>query len=93
MNARAPIPELTKHLRAIDEGNRRDREWMAEERFDEIVRLIEIVSSHLICAREAGRRGDEGLLGYHMSAAWDDLQSARREFKALPSHANEGGHD
>jgi hypothetical protein len=93
MNVRTPTPELAKHLRAIEEGNQRDREWMADEHFDEIVRLIEIVSSHLICAREAGRRGDQGLLGYHMSAAWDDLRSARREFKALPSHANEGGRD
>ena len=35
MNVRAQTPELAKHLRAIEEDNRRDREWMADERLEE----------------------------------------------------------
>jgi hypothetical protein len=93
MNAPAPSPELAKHLRAIEEDNRRDREWLADEHFDEIAFHIEIVSSHLVSAREAARRRDQGLLGYHLRHAWDDLAAARRVFKALPSEASDGGHE
>jgi hypothetical protein len=91
MNERAETPELAKHQRAIHEGNRRDREWMADERREEIIRLCGIVDSHMISALQAAWRGDQGLLGYHLASAWNDLQSARKEFKALPSDASEGG--
>jgi hypothetical protein len=53
----APTPELAKQLRAIEAGNRHDREWMAD-RLEEIVFLCDIVSSHSISAREAARPGD-----------------------------------
>jgi hypothetical protein len=93
MNARAPTPELAKHLRAIEEGNRRDREWMADERLEEIIRLCGLVDSHLISAGHAARRRDQALLGYHLRHAWDDLILARQEYKALPSETSEGGHE
>ena len=69
MNAQAPIPELARHLRAIEDDNRRDREWMAEERLDELIFLCEIVSSHSISAREAAWRRDQPLLGAHLRHA------------------------
>jgi hypothetical protein len=91
MNARAPTPELAKHLRAIEEGNRVDREWMADERLEEILRLCALISSQVISASQAAWRRDQALLGYHLNQAWNDLQSARREFKALPPETGEGG--
>jgi hypothetical protein len=81
MNARAPIPELAKHLRAIEED---DREWMAEDRIDEIAFLCEIVSSHSISAREAARRRDQTLLGTHLRHAREGLILALKTFNALP---------
>jgi hypothetical protein len=84
----APTPELAKHLRAIEAGNQRDHEWMADERFDESVLLCDIVISHLISAREAAWRRDQKLLGDHMRHAWEGLQAARSLFKALPSDAS-----
>jgi hypothetical protein len=88
MNVRTPTPELAKHLRAIEEGNRRDREWMADERLDELVFLCEIVASHCTSAREAAWRRDQTLLGDHMRHAWEGLQAARSLFKALPTDAS-----
>jgi Type ISP C-terminal specificity domain len=43
MNAHTPIPELAKHLRAIKESNRQDREWMADEWLEEIMFLLDVV--------------------------------------------------
>ena len=85
MNARTPIPELASHLRAIKEGNRRDREWMADARFDELVSLCDIVSSHSISAREAAWRWDQALLGTHLRHAREGLILALKTFNALPS--------
>jgi hypothetical protein len=90
MNARAPIPELAKHLRAIEEDNRRDREWMGDERLELIVRLCGLIDSHVICAGQAAWRGDQALLGYHLSRARVDLISALQTYKALPPEASEG---
>jgi hypothetical protein len=89
VNARTQTPELAKHLRSIEEDNRRDREWMADDRLEEIIRLCGFVDSHMICAGQAAWRGDQGLLGYHLRHAWDDLKAARMEFKGLPSEASE----
>ena len=75
----APTPELAKQLRAIEAGNRHDREWMAEDRLDEIVFLCDIVSSHSISAREAARRGDQPLLGTHLRHAREGTQQHRYE--------------
>jgi hypothetical protein len=43
----ASLPELKKHLRAIEAGNEIDRLWMGDERFDELVSLCSIAASHL----------------------------------------------
>jgi hypothetical protein len=91
VNARTPSPELAKHLWAIEEGNRRDREWMADERLDEIVFLCDVVASHSISALEAGRRGDKPLLGTHLLHAREGLMLALKTYKALPSEAASEG--
>ena len=91
MNARVPTPELAKHLWAIDESNRHDREWMAEDRLNEIVFLCDVVASHSISAREAGRRGDKPLLGTHLLHAREGLMLALKTYKALPSEAASEG--
>jgi hypothetical protein len=86
----APTPELAKQLRAIEAGNRHDREWMAD-RLDEIVFLCDIVSSHSISAREAARRGDQPLLGTHLRHAREGMMLAIKTFKVLPPETSEGG--
>jgi hypothetical protein len=86
----APTPELAKQLRAIEAGNRHDREWMAEDRLDEIVFLCDIVSSHSISAREAARRGDQPLLGTHLRHAREGMMLAIKTFKVLPPETSEG---
>ena len=86
----APTPELAKQLRAIEAGNRHDREWMAEDRLDEIVFLCDIVSSHSISAREAARRGDQPLLGTHLRHACEGMMLAIKTFKVLPLETSEG---
>jgi hypothetical protein len=88
LNAHTPIPELARHLRAIAEGNRQDRDSMADERLDELVFLCEIVASHCTSAREAAWRRDQTLLGDHMRHAWEGLQAARSLFKALAPDAS-----
>lgn len=85
MNTQAPIPELARHLRAIKQGNRRDAEWMAEERLDELVFLCDIVRSHSTCASEAAWRRDQALLGTHLRHSREGLILALKTFKALPS--------
>jgi hypothetical protein len=90
MNARTPTPDLARHLRAITEGSQRDREWMADERFDEIVFLCDIAISHLISAREAGWRRDRALFGTHIGHGREGLILTLKAFKALPSESSEG---
>lgn len=82
---RAPLPELNKHLRAIEAGNIIDRDWMSDERFDEIVELCAIAESHLVSAREAGFRRDKTLLGTHLRHAREGLILALKTFNMLPS--------
>ena len=81
----ASSPELRKHLRAIDSGNRIDRLWMEDERFDEVVSLCDIADSHLVSAREAGFRRDRSLLGDHLRRARDGLRLAIQTFNMLPA--------
>jgi hypothetical protein len=90
MNAQTSIPELAKHQRAIEEDNRHDREWMADERLDELVLLCDIVSSHSISAREAAWRRDQALLGTHLRHAREGLMLALRTFNTLPPDASKG---
>ncbi len=85
--AGAPLPELKKHLRAIESGNQIDRLWMEDERFDELVSLCDIAGSHLISAREAGFRRDRSLLGDHLLRARNGLRLAIQTFNMLPSDA------
>jgi hypothetical protein len=84
MNAPPLIPELAKHLRAIEEDNRRDREWIADERFDEIVLLCDIVRSHSICAAEAAWRRDRALVSDHLNHAREAMKLVLKTFNALP---------
>jgi hypothetical protein len=83
--ASAPGPELRKHLGAIQAGNRLDREWMSDERFNEIAWFSDIVGSHLISAREAAFRRDRSLLGDHLRHAREGLVLALKTFNILPS--------
>ena len=93
MNTRTQTPELAKHLRAIEEGNRRDALWMADERLDELVFLCDIVASHSIIAREGARMGDQALLETHLRHAREGLMLALKTYKALPSDASEDGNE
>ena len=91
MSVCAPTPELKKHQREIEVGNRRDAEWMADERLDELVSLCDIVSSHSISAREAAWRRDQTLLGTHLRHARNGLVLALKTFNLLPSDTDGGG--
>jgi hypothetical protein len=80
----APGPELRKHLGAIQAGNRLDREWMSDERFDEIVSFCGIVASHCTSAAEAAWRRDQALTGTHLRHAREGLMLALKTFNVLP---------
>jgi hypothetical protein len=90
MNAPAPTPELAAHLRAIEKGNHRDREWMADERFNEIVFLCDIVISHLTSAREHAWRCEQMKLGEELRHARGGLILVLKTFNVLPPEASEG---
>jgi hypothetical protein len=83
--ASAPLPELKKHLRAIESGNVIDRLWMEDERFDEIVSFCGIVASHCTSAAEAAWRRDKALTGTHLRHAREGLVLALKTFNMLPS--------
>ena len=83
----APGPELRKHLLAIEAGNLVDREWMSDERFDEIVSFCGIVASHCTSAAEAAWRRDQVLTGTHLRHAREGLMLALKIFNMLPSDA------
>jgi len=87
----AQTPELKRHLREIAEGNRRDREWMAVDRLEEVVGLCDLVASHAISASEGARRRDQALLGEHLRHARGALVLAIGVFKSLPFDAGEVG--
>lgn len=80
----ASLPELKKHLRAIEASNSVDRLWMADERFDEIVSLCGIVASHCASAAEAAWRRDQALTGTHLRHAREGLMLALKAFNTLP---------
>jgi hypothetical protein len=65
MNARAQTPELAKHMRAIQEGNRRDREWMADDRFDALVEMSDRAISLWLSIREGAYRRERATLDIH----------------------------
>ncbi len=90
MNAQSPTPELARHLRVIEEDNRRDREWMADERLEEIIRLCGFVDSHIICASQAAWRRDQALLGHHLQCARTELISALQTYNMLPFSPGDG---
>jgi hypothetical protein len=85
--ASASPPELKKHLRAIEAGNRVDRLWMEDERFDELVSLCGIASSHCTSAAEAAWRRNQALTGTHLRHAREGLMLALKIFNLLPSDA------
>jgi hypothetical protein len=89
MNAHAQTPEHARHLRAIEASNCRDREWMADERFDELVFLCDIVRSHSTSASEAAWRQDQTLLRTHLNHAREALKLALKAFNTLPSEASQ----
>jgi hypothetical protein len=66
-------PELKRHLSEIAADNKRDRVWMAGERYEELVRLCGIVESHMVSAREAAWRMDAELLKTHLGHARQGL--------------------
>ena len=77
----APTPELTKHLRKIEEGNRLDAEWMADDwATEDLVRILGILASHAVSAREAAWRQDPGLTGTHLRHARGALILAMKVF-------------
>ena len=90
MSSCTPIPELKRHLREIEEGNRRDADWTADDRFEELVMLCDIVTSHTISAREGAWRRDQELAGAHLRHARDGLKLALKTFNALSCDRGRG---
>jgi hypothetical protein len=83
MSASAQTPELKRHLRDIEEGNRRSAEWLADDwDTDELIRLCGLVASHAISAGEAARRQDPGLTGTHLRHRRGALILALKVFNA-----------
>ena len=84
-NSQAPeSPELKRHRRAIERGNIIDRDWMSDERFDELVALLGIAASHCTSAGEAAWRRDQALTGVHLRHAREGLMLALKTFNILP---------
>lgn len=81
-------PELRKHIRAIEAGNRLEAEWMADERLEELVGFCDLVVSHAISAREGAWRRDRAVAGVHLGHARGALILALKFFNSLPSDAS-----
>lgn len=62
-----------------------DREWMSDERFDQIIMLLDIVGSHCRIASEGCFLRNQALTGDHLRRARDGLVLAIRTFKDLPT--------
>jgi hypothetical protein len=90
MNARTPTPELAKHLRSIEEDNRRDREWMADDRFDALVEMSDRAISLWLSIREASYRRERATLDIHCPQIRALTLGVFATVKALPSDASEG---
>ncbi len=91
MSVGASTPELRKHIRAIEEGNRAEAEWMSDARLDELASFCDLAVSHLISAREGAWRRDQGLAGVHLGHARGALILALKFFNALSSDASGKG--
>jgi len=89
----APSPELAKHLRAIEEANQRDAEWMADDRFDALVEFADRAISLWRSLREASYRRERATLDIHCPQIRILTLGAFATVKALPSEPSEGGHD
>jgi hypothetical protein len=90
MNARPQTPELTKHLRSIEAGNRLDREWMADERFDALIEMSDRAMSLWLSIREAAYRRERATLEIHCPQIRALTLGAFETVKALPPVASEG---
>jgi hypothetical protein len=90
MNTRAQTPELAKHLRSIEEDNRRDREWMADERYDSLVEFADQAISLWLSFREASYRRERATLDIHCPQIRVLTLGAFETVKALPPKASEG---
>jgi hypothetical protein len=90
--------ELKAHLRAIEESNRRYREWIAGEtgdaddgRFTDINTLCNISGSHAFSAAEAAWRQDAKLLGEHLRHAREALVLALRAYNEIVAAGEKAG--
>jgi hypothetical protein len=90
LNARTPTPQLAKHLRSIEEDNRRDREWMADDRFDALVEMSDRAISLWLSIREASYRRERATLDIHCPQIRILTLGVFETVKALPPKANEG---
>ena len=81
----APSPELAKHRRAIEEGNRLDRDWMADERFDALVEMSDRAMSLWLSIREAAYRRERATLEIHCPQIRALTLGAFETVKLLPS--------
>jgi hypothetical protein len=86
----APSPELAKHRRAIEEGNRLDRDWMADERFHALVEMSDRAMSLWLSIREAAYRRERATLEIHCPQIRALTLGAFETVKALPPVASEG---
>jgi hypothetical protein len=93
MNARAQTPELAKHLQAIEESNRRDREWRAGE-IDEIdgghiAELAYRAASYWHSIALAAERGERLTVEVHCRQVAAVTREAFATVKALGSETSE----
>lgn len=86
----APSPELKKHQRAIEEGNRIDRVWMANDRYDALVEMSDRAISLWISIREASFRRERRTLDIHCPQIRVLTLGAFETVKMLPAES-EGG--
>jgi hypothetical protein len=90
MNSRAQTPELAKHLRTIQDGNRADREWMADERYESLVEMSDRAISLWLSIREAARRRERAPLDMHCPQIRVLTLGVFETVKELPPEASEG---
>jgi hypothetical protein len=93
MNAPARTPELARHLRALEEGNRSDREWMADERFEALVEMSDRAISLWVSIREASYRRERATLDIHCPQIRALTLGAFETVKALPLEPSDGRHE
>jgi hypothetical protein len=90
VNAQAPIPELAKHLRAIEENNRRDRERMADDRYAALIEMSDQAISLWLSIREASYRRERAILDIHCRQIRALTLGAFETVKALSPETREG---